>query len=217
VTAPIRVLLADDHPPTRAGVRAALEGRGFEICAEVGDAPSAIESALAEKPDVCLLDIRMPGNGISAAVRIGELLPDTAIVMLTVSRDDADLFDALKAGASGYLLKDIDPERLALALNGVLSGEAALPRNLVARLVGEFRAQAKRRRIPLRGQKGVDLTAREWEVLDLLREDKTTEEIAERLFVAPVTVRTHVSSILKKLRVNSRAEAVKALEDDPER
>lgn len=217
MTPPIRVLLADDHPPTRAGVRATLEEHGFEICGEADSADSAVQLALEERPDVCLLDIRMPGNGIVAAARIGSELPGTAIVMLTVSRDDADLFDALKAGASGYLLKDIDPDQLALALNGVLAGEAALPRNLVARLVAEFRAQAKQRRTPLGGAGGATLTPREWEVLDLLREGRTTEEIAEQMLIAPVTVRTHVSSILKKLKVNSRAEALRLIEDETDR
>src|SRR5437016_6176431 len=115
----MRVLVADDHPPTRAGVRLALERGGFEVCAEVADGPSAIEAARREAPDVCLLDIHMPGDGIHAAETISRELPETAVVMLTVSRLDSDLFDALRAGASGYLLKDIDPARLPLALHGV--------------------------------------------------------------------------------------------------
>ena len=111
----IRVLIADDHPPTRAGVRMALEAGGFEVCAESGDAQSAVEAALRERPEVCLLDIHMPGDGIHAAEAISHELPDAAVVMLTVSRADADLFDALCAGASGYLLKDMDPARLPAA------------------------------------------------------------------------------------------------------
>ena len=110
------VLIADDHPATRAGVRLALERGGFVVCAEVPDGPSAIEAALRERPDVCLLDINMPGNGIEATKAIVRQLPETAVVMLTVSRSDADLFDALRAGASGYLLKDTDPARLPHAL-----------------------------------------------------------------------------------------------------
>jgi DNA-binding NarL/FixJ family response regulator len=212
-----RVLLADDHPPTRAGVRSALEEEGFVICAEAGDADEAVRLALAERPDVCLLDIHMPGNGISAAGRISSQVPETAVVMLTVSRDDRDLFDALKAGAVGYLLKDIDPDRLPHALRGVLAGEAALPRNLVALLVDEFRTGSRRRGLRIAGSRAVDLTEAEWKVLDLLSDGLTTEEIAQRLFVAAVTVRTHISSILKKLHVKSREEAIRLVQRDEPR
>jgi DNA-binding NarL/FixJ family response regulator len=100
----VRVLIADDHPPTRAGVRSILEEDGFEVVAEAGDAPSAVSAAESLRPDVCLIDIHMPGNGISAVGQIAASVPETAIVMLTVSRHDDDLFDALRAGASGYLL-----------------------------------------------------------------------------------------------------------------
>src|SRR5438132_2558643 len=208
----IRVLIADDHPPTRAGVRMALERGGFEVCAEAGDGQSAVEAALRELPDVCLLDIHMPGDGIHAAETISRELPDAAVVMLTVSRTDADLFNALRAGASGYLLKDIDPVRLPLALRGVLEGEAALPRRLVALLIEEFRERKRRRRIPLVGRRGVELTDREWEVLELMKQGLTTDEIASHLFISPVTVRTHVSAILKKLHVPTREAAIELLE-----
>ena len=207
------MLVADDHPPTRAGVRLALErGGGFEVCAEAPDAQGAIEAAREHRPDVCLLDINMPGDGIKAAEVIAHELPDTAVVMLTVSRTDSDLFDALRAGASGYLLKDIDPARLPLALMGVLEGEAALPRRLVALLIEEFRERKRRRRIPLVGRRSVELTDREWEVLQLMREGCSTDEIAARLFISPVTVRTHVSAILRKLHVSTREAAVELLE-----
>jgi len=206
---PISVLVADDHPPARAYVRTALESDGFEICAEVGDASAAVAAALVQRPDVCLLDIRMPGNGVAAAAEIASRLPETSVVMFTVSRDDSDLFDALRAGASGYLLKDIDPERLGPALRAVLDGEAALPGSLVARLIDEFRDRSPRRRLPLFRQRGVELTSREWEVLELLRRGLTTAEIAERLVVSQVTVRTHVSAILRKLRVPDREAAIR--------
>ena len=210
----IRVLLADDHPPTRAGVKSALEqGSEFEVVAEAGDAAAAIEAARHEKPDVCLLDIHMPGSGIYAAGEITRLLPETAIVMLTISRNDDDLFDALRAGAGGYLLKDMDPGRIPHALHGVLRGEAALPRALTARVIEEFRHRGRRRRLPLKGERGVDLTSREWEVLELMRNGLTTAEIAERLFVTRVTVRRHVGSVLRKLQVGSRQEAIERLDE----
>ena len=195
-------------------MRSALESRGrFKVCAESGTAGGAVAAAIEHKPDVALLDIRMPGNGITAAREISANCPQTAIVMLTVSRDESDLFDALLAGARGYLLKDIDPARLPMALDGVLAGEAALPRGLVARLIEEFRTRGKRRRLPLMRQRGVELTDREWEVLEFLHDGLSTAEIADRLSISPVTVRRHVSEILKKLRVTSREEAVKLMEE----
>jgi DNA-binding NarL/FixJ family response regulator len=212
VNTAIRVLVADDHPPTRAGVRAALERAAFSVCAEAADAPAAVEAARRERPDVCLLDIHMPGDGIRAAETIARELPETAVVMLTVSRADEDLFAALRVGASGYLLKDIDPGRLPLALLGVLEGEAALPRRLVALLMEEFRERRRRHRIPLLGRRSVELTDREWEVLDLMRKGLSTQEIADKLFISPVTVRTHVSAILRKLHVSSREAALELLD-----
>jgi DNA-binding NarL/FixJ family response regulator len=212
VTRALRVVVADDHAPTREGVKLALDRGGFSICAEAADAQGAIEAAKRERPDVALLDINMPGNGIQAAQVISRDVPETAVVMLTVSRADTDLFDALRAGASGYLLKDIDPARLPQALYGVLEGEAALPRHLVALLIEEFRERRGRRRIPMLGRRSVELTDREWEVLELMREGLSTEEIGNRLFISAVTVRTHVSAILKKLRVPTRAAALELLE-----
>lgn len=204
----ISVVLADDHTAVRAGIRLALAGEGFNVVAEASDGPGAVEATLRERPDIALLDVNMPGSGIKAAEEIAAALPDTVVVMLTVSRDDDDLFAALRAGASGYLLKDTDPGRLPFALRGVLEGEAALPRGLVARLIEEFRTRGKRRRLPLMRQRGVELTEREWEVLEFLHDGMSTAEIAERMSISPVTVRRHVSEILKKLRVSTREEAV---------
>jgi DNA-binding NarL/FixJ family response regulator len=190
-----------------------LGRQSCEIVAAVGAADAAIAAAREHRPHVCLLDIHMPGSGIRAAAEIAQRLPDVAVVMLTISRNDDDLFDALRAGASGYLLKDMDPERIPHALRGVLEGEAALPRSLTARVIDEFRGRGRRRRLPLSGQRGVDLTSREWEVLDLMRQGLETAEIAERLFVSRVTVRRHVGSILQKLHVTSREDAIKRLNE----
>jgi two-component system, NarL family, nitrate/nitrite response regulator NarL len=129
----LRVLIADDHPPTRQSVRASLEAGSCDAIAEAATADAAVAAALELKPDVCLLDIHMPGSGIAAAARITQELPDTAVIMLTASRDDEDLFAALRAGASGYLLKDMDPNRLCPAMHGVLAGEAVLPANSCSR------------------------------------------------------------------------------------
>jgi len=208
----IRVLIADPHPATRAGVRAVLEDDGLQVCAEVADAGAAVKAALRERPDLCLVDVAVPGNGIAAAQAIISSLPDTAVVMLAGSRNDDDLFDALRAGAVGYLPKETRPERLPHALRGVLAGEAAVPRYLVARVIQGLRERGRRRRLPLLGRRSVELTSREWEVLDLLCEGLSTHEMAERLFVSQATIRTHVAAVVKKLRVPDREAAVRLLE-----
>jgi DNA-binding NarL/FixJ family response regulator len=135
------------------------------------------------------------------------------VVMLTVSRDDADLFAALQAGAAGYLVKDIEPSRLPDALRGVLAGEAVLPRALVSRMVAEFQDRRRRRFVRRRFGQGEELSAREWEVLELMREGLGTRDIAARLEISPVTVRRHSGEILRKLRVPDRAAAVRLLEE----
>lgn len=208
----MRVLIADDHVPTLVGIRDALERDGWSVCAEAPNAERAIALARDVQPNVCLLDISMPGNGIRAAAAISSESPDTAVVMLTASRDDQDLFDALRAGAIGYLLKDIDPDRLGPALRGVLSGEAALPRHLMARVLEEFRGRSERR-VVIGRRRGPQLTAREFEVLDMLRQGLTTDDVAKRLFISTVTVRGYVASALKKLRAPDRATAFKMLAD----
>ena len=206
----IRVIVADDHAPTRAGVLASLDVDGFDIVGEASNARAAVDLAVTLQPEVCLLDIHMPGNGIAAAEEISKSLPNCAIVMLTYSRDDDDLFDSLRAGARGYLLKDMDPDRIGAALRGVLAGEAALPRSLVSKVLEEFEGRS-RRKLFMRAQRPTQLTSREWEIMELLREGLSTEDVATRLFVTPGTVRVHVSSVLKKLRVGDRASAILAL------
>jgi DNA-binding NarL/FixJ family response regulator len=210
LSAVFRVLIADDHAPTRLGVIRSLEGHGFEVVGEASDGPRAVRIAVSLRPDLCLLDVHMPGGGIRAAAEIRAQLPDTQVVMLTVSSADEDLFGALRAGACGYLLKDTDPARLPLALHGSLSGEAAIPPSLTARLIEEFRGR-ERRRVTLRGRK-VELSDREWEVLELMREGLPTGDIAQRLTISPVTVRRHVQAILDKLSAPSRRAALALLD-----
>lgn len=211
MTAAVTVLVADDHIRTRAMVKAAIEqDPDFAVCAEAADADSAVALALLERPDVCLLDINMPGNGISAARQISKRLPGTAVVMLTVSMQDEDLFDALRAGASGYLLKGMDENRIVESLRRVLDGEASLPGRLVTRLVEEFRDR-EGRRVGVSEGLAARLTGREWDVLELMRDGASTAEISERLFISPTTVRSHVSVILRKLQVPNRQAAVNLL------
>lgn len=207
-----RVLIADDHPPIRAAVRAVLEEYGFEVCAEAGDAQTAVDLALKERPDACVLDIYIPGGGIRAAAEISAKLPETGIVVLTFSRRDEDLLAALRAGVSGYLLKDLAPERLPEALRSVLRGEAAIQESLVNTLIKEIRT-SRRGRVRVVDRIGAELTPREAEVLDLLREEKSTGEIAYALSISEVTVRRHISEVVKKLRVRDRKEALRVVQE----
>jgi DNA-binding NarL/FixJ family response regulator len=206
----LRIVIADDHARIRGRIREALEASGCEICGEGASAEEAVRLTVEHRPDVALLDIHMPGNGIQAARAIVRSAPEVAVVMLTQSAQDDDLFDSLRAGASGYLLKDTDPARLTETLRGVLAGEAAMPRRLVARILDEFRAPTKRRFLRT-SPAAARLSTREWEVMELLGEGLSTEEVAGRLFVSPTTVRVHVSTVLKKLRVKDRQSAFRLL------
>ena len=209
-----RVLVADDHAPTREDIRAAIEAdERFTVVAVAGDAAGAVQAAIRERPDVALLDMRMPGSGAAAAWEITARLPDTRAVMLTISRADDDLFAALRAGASGYLLKSMPFDAIGDQLAEVLDGHVAMPPELVSRLVEEFRDTAPRRRTLLSRNAGAQLTSREWQVLDYLRQGLATGEIARRLFVSPATVRSHVAAVLRKLRVPDREAAVRLFED----
>ncbi|HZB24217.1 MAG TPA: response regulator transcription factor [Gaiellaceae bacterium] len=203
------MLLADDHDLFRAGVRTFLEEDGFVICAEAGTADAAFAAAETHAPDICLLDVGIPGSGIAAAAGIAKAVPRTAIVMLTASDDDEHLFTAIRAGARGYLLKTTDPARLGHAIRGVVDGEAAMPRALVARLLADYgRAGRSRLRV---GDGVVELTPTESKVLRLVAEGVSTTAIGERFGIKPGTVRTHVAAVLRKLDVPNRAAAVELL------
>ena len=212
-TDPIRVVLADDHSRIRGRVREALEASGCEVCGEGASAADAVRLATEHRPDVALLDIHMPGSGIRAAREIAKALPQVTVVMLTQSAEEDDLFDSLRAGAAGYLLKDGDPATLADSLRGVLVGEAAMPPRLVARIIQEFSAPS-RRPFVRKSSAAARLSAREWEVMELLAEGLSTEAVAGRLFLSPTTVRVHVSSVLRKLRVKDRQSAFRLLRGD---
>jgi DNA-binding NarL/FixJ family response regulator len=208
---PLRVLVADDHAPTREDVRVALEEGGMTVCAEAADAAHAVQQALETRPDICLLDIRMPGGGIAAAWEIAARLPTTKIVMLTVSDDDANLFSALRAGAVGYLVKDIDLRILPRELRDTAEGRAAIPRSLVARMVKQFHGTDPRfRTTAIAGEDDLAprLTSREWDVLVGLADGLSTREIGRKLQLKPSGVRAHISAIVHKLGVADRDEAV---------
>ncbi|WP_350275675.1 response regulator transcription factor [Kribbella sp. HUAS MG21] len=209
----IRIVMADDHPPTRSRIRDLLEAGGFVVSAEAANAADVIRMALEHRPDVVLLDIHMPGNGIRAAAELSRSLPGTRVVMLTHSRDDEDLFDALRAGAVGYLLKDDEPDRLTTGLRQVMAGEASVSASVVTRILQEFRAPA-RRLFSRRSAAAAKLSSREWEVMELLSQGLSTEEVAKRLFLSPTTVRVHVSTVLRKLRVKDRQSAIDLLREE---
>ena len=205
----LRVLLADDHAPTREDLRWALTQGGLQVCAEASDAAHAVQLALETSPDICLLDVRMPGGGVAAAWEISARLPTTKVVMLSVSDEDTDLFSALRAGAVGYLVKDLDLRLLPRALRDVAEGRAAIPRALVARMVKQFHTNEPRfRTTAVSTDLGPRLTSREWDVLAALAEGLSTREISRRLQIKPSGVRAHISALVHKLGVADRDEAV---------
>ena len=206
------IVIADDHQVTRLGVRMALMRGGFQVVGEAADCDGAVSAVVRERPDVCLLDVDMPGGGIETARRVAASAPATSVVMLTVSTNTDDLLAALRAGAVGYLPRDTSPDRLPAALCGVLKGEAALPRTLVGRVLQEFRAfTTAGTASPLRVGT-VQLTPRESEILRMLGSGLTTVEVAELLSLSPVTVRRHISAGVTKLGVAGRDEAIRAIE-----
>ncbi len=207
----LRVVVADAHAPTRAGIAMALRGDDFEVVAEAESAPAAVEAARRERPDFCVLDADL-GGVVAAVTEIATDVPETAVVMLAAAVDDERLFAALRGGAQGYLLKDMDAGRLPHALRGVMAGEAALPRALVTRLIDEFRGRSRRRHSAALDGRGIVLTAREWDVAEMLRAGLSTKQMADRLGISPVTVRRHVSELLRKVDVPSREALVDLLE-----
>jgi DNA-binding NarL/FixJ family response regulator len=208
---PERVLIVDDHPLTRDALSALLAQQGFEVVAQAADGDGAIRAARKHEPDVVLLDLTMPGlDGLAALPRLREEAPSCEVVVLTASDAEENLLAAIRAGASGYLLKTEPPEQIAAFLRGVVRGEAALSGGVARRLLDRVRAYGRFGGVPDSVTKL--LSAREVEVLLLLDEHLGTDEIAQRLFISEHTVRSHVKSLLKKLGVSSRREALERLD-----
>ncbi len=206
-----RMLLVDDHPLTRDGLAALLAGNGFEIVGEAGNGLEAIERARELQPDVVLLDLSMPDlDGLSALPLLRTAAPDCEVVVLTASGDEANLLAAIRGGAAGYLLKTEPPERLVDFLHSAARGEAALSGAVARRLLDQVRnGKATDAGVPESVARR--LSARELEVLLLLDDHLGTDQIAKRLFISEHTVRSHVKSLLRKLDVSSRREALELL------
>jgi two-component system response regulator DevR len=200
---PLRVLVAHRHEATRVGLRLMLEAEGFEVCAECANATETLARASEERFDACLIDVGLPGGGAATAAALAQRADAPKAVMLAASPEPADLFEALGAGARGYLLHDVEGEDLAHALRAVAAGFAVVGAGLTTELVEDVRAT---RRLAAR-----QLSGREREVLALLGEGLTTRRVAVRLGIAPPTVRRHVSSALRKLGVADRRAAVALL------
>jgi len=206
----VRVLLAEPDAPTRMGIRLALEAEGFEVCSEPLDARSAVSEAIRENPLVCLIDEELAGGVLVAVDAIYRRVPEMKLLVLTAAEQPRSLFAAIRAGASGYLRKDLDPTRLPATIRGVLDGEAALSRRLTFQLMETLRMR-ERGRSASTTPGGPSMTDRELEVLELMTEGLRTSEIAGRLTIAEVTVRRHVSSAVSKLGVADRAAAIAVL------
>ncbi|SRR6266545_4101127 len=203
----IRVLICDDHALFRRGLIMVLEAEeGIEVVAEAEDGDEAIRKAEEFAPDVVLMDVRMPKvSGIAATRAIADVIPTAKILMLTVSDEEADLYQAIKAGATGYLLKEISIEEVADAIRAVTAGQSLISPSMASKLLVEFNnlaKQAEERMVVPR------LTERELQVLKLVARGLSNREVAEDLFISENTVKNHVRNILEKLHLHSRMEAV---------
>ncbi len=203
----LRVIVADDDPLARHLLKGTLRAAGIIVIAEASDGKEAVELTQYYRPDVVLMDVTMPGvDGITASRRVVAKRPDQRVILLTLSEDEELALLGFHSGAVGYLSKDVSTDGLVRALHAVARGEAVIPRALTMRLVEQLRPAPRR----LAGMRPVvsPLTNREWQIVDLFAERRSTAEIADMLYLARATVRSHTKSILRKLDVSSREEAV---------
>jgi two-component system NarL family response regulator len=206
---PIRVLVVDDHALFRRGLEMVLEQEAdIEVVGEAADGAEAVTMAVDMAPDIVLMDVRMPRRGgIDATSAIKEAVPSAKIVMLTISDEEADLYDAIKAGAMGYLLKEISIDEVATAIRAVYGGQSLISPSMASKLLTEFATMIKkaddRPQLPT-----PRLTDREMEVLRLVAKGMNNRDIAKQLFISENTVKNHIRNILEKLQLHSRMEAV---------
>jgi DNA-binding NarL/FixJ family response regulator len=206
---PIRVLVVDDHALFRRGLEMVLaQEPDIDVVGEAGDGTEAVELARELTPDIVLMDVRMPRRGgIDACTAVKEVVPSAKIVMLTISDEEADLYEAIKAGASGYLLKEISIDEVAAAIRAVAGGQSLISPSMASKLLSEFatmiRRSDERQQVP-----APRLTDRELQVLKLVARGLNNKDIAKALFISENTVKNHVRNILEKLQLHSRMEAV---------
>ena len=206
-TEPIRVIIVDDQELFRRGLTMLMDAEpGLDVVGEAGDGQTGIELASRVAPDVVLLDVRMPKvSGIEACVAIKEAVPAAKILMLTVSDEESDLYEAVKSGASGYLLKDSSIEEVAQAVRVVADGQSLISPSMAVKLIDEFKQMSQPDRGPVSTFR---LTERELEVLRLVAQGLNNKDIAKKLFISENTVKNHVRNLLEKLQLHSRMEAV---------
>jgi DNA-binding NarL/FixJ family response regulator len=203
-TEALRVVIADDHPYYRKGLARLLEASGVEVLADVPNGEAAIEAVTATAPDVVVMDLNMPGmSGLDATRRVAELAPATRVLILSVSADEADVTDAILAGANGYVLKDGPVEEVVAGIHAAATGQALISPRIATVLLQRLRDLATAS--PEAG--APHLSSRELEVLGLLAEGRASDEVAEKLGLTPGAVRNHISSILLKLQADSRVQA----------
>ncbi|MFN3974475.1 MAG: response regulator [Dehalococcoidia bacterium] len=201
-----RVLVVDDHALFRDGIASLLRARGYEVVGEASNGLEAVQKARQLRPDLILMDIRMPGmDGLEATRIIKAELPEVRVVILTVSEDEEDLFEAIKSGAQGYLLKKLKSEVFFDLIGGVTEGEAPISPRMAAKMLEEF---SQLGRAKVRAEPGQNLTDREAEVLRLVAQGKTNKEIASYLVISESTVKYHLRNILDKLHLSNRAQVM---------
>jgi DNA-binding NarL/FixJ family response regulator len=207
---PIRALIVDDHALFRRGLEMVLAAEDdIELVGEASDGTEAVQKAGESLPDVVLMDIRMPrSSGIEACRAMKEVAPSSKIVMLTISDEEEDLFEAIRAGASGYLLKDIPLDEVAEVVRAVHGGQSLINPSMAAKLLTEFATLAKRDEERVEQVPAPKLTDREMQVLKLVARGMNNRDIAKELFISENTVKNHVRNILEKLQIHSRMEAV---------
>jgi DNA-binding NarL/FixJ family response regulator len=206
----VRIVVVDDHPLTRDALASLLAQGGFDVVGEAGDGADAVALVGEPQPELVLLDLSMPGlDGLAALPRLRAAAPGCEVVVLTASGTEENLLGAIRAGAAGYLLKSEPPERIVSFLEGVANGEAALSGEVARRLLDQVRSGGRLGGVP--DEIAEALSAREVEVLLLLDDHLSTDDIAKRLFISEHTVRSHVKSMLRKLGVSSRRDALEQL------
>lgn len=202
---PIRLMIVDDHQMLREGLRRSMSEIGFDVIGEASDGDEAVTRATAQRPDVILMDVTMPRmDGVEACRQVKDVLPDTHIVMLTMHADQSVLADAIRAGASGYLVKDCSTDEIADAVKMAAAGQTALSPQLAATMLDEVRRMEEQER----AQETRLITKREEEVLQRIADGCSTTEVAEGLYISQKTVKNHLASIYQKLEARDRTQAV---------